>query len=541
MFESYNAFWSKLMGKMMPSQKRRQRKSKAPEYLADFETSVNSKHSKIKKDRTKPSTSSVPNSLLTLSMFSGINKEVILTAREKGIQTRKTRRLMSGLGIDNMLASDYVSSSLDRTDLVTVKPVNLLQAFEGRGLFATQDIKEETFIGVYTGEVFDSVAVFDNYIAEHPGADDSYAMIVTGRVVDAARKGNFTRYINFSDTQANMEFVEGFIQRRKVVLVRALRDIKAGEQFLVNYNTHEERNSKAYFFLNPSDGWLSAEELHQHHKDSYSPFTIHVDLEGLGVASEDDYLLTQTGATIIDDKLLSNVIGLNLAEIDLPQLKLNEDNQVLDFNTADVFTPLQLACYLGQADNVDFLIAHGANKDYHQNNSGQYPLSLALAGYATFPGNENAYMDILINLVLNQANIFAHDRMDRTFVHQAISILPVDQFKTLLNTIQNNRGDIEDIFDYVDENDHDVVHYAIKCKALDILGLLLQLKPDYFATLAAESKNIDAKAFENALEGYTSKEKQSLYKVLVQSKQRIPERVMDELDVPRAMGLKYNR
>ncbi|WP_162263934.1 Dot/Icm T4SS effector AnkI/LegAS4 [Legionella shakespearei] len=524
---------------MMPSQKRT-RSSKAPVHFEDFETSANLKRSRIKKTQIKRNVSSEPNALLMLSLFSGEKKEVELTGREKAVLTRKTRVLMTGLGIDNMETRDYIPSTLDRTDLVAVKPVNLLQAFGGRGLFATQDIAQGTVIGIYTGEVFDSVPAFDAYKAEHPGADDSYSMTVAGRIVDAARKGNFTRYINFSDTQDNMEFIEGHIKGRKVVLVRAIKDIMAGQQFLVNYNTHEERNSKLYFFLNPSDGWLSAEELHQQHQDSYQPFTIHINLEELGVTEGDDYQLTQAGAAVINSESLSDIMDLNPADIDLPQLKLNLNGQVLDFNTADAFTPLQLACYLGQVDNVAFLLAQGANKDYHQNNSGQFPLSLALAGYAQSPGNENKYMTVLNLLVFHQANIFAHDRLDRTFVQQAISVLSDRHFAALLNTVKS-RKDINELFAYVDENDHDVVLYSIKCKAFNKLGLLLELNPEYFEKTFDSGNTNDARAFESAVEGYTSQQKRALYSMLTRGGQSLPPSVMNELEVSNTRGFSYNR
>jgi hypothetical protein len=513
------------MGKIMPSHKRAR---KAPAHLEDFETSVNLKNSRIQKKQIKKSNSS-PNALLMLSLFSGEKSEVVLGVREKAMLTRKTRALMTGLGIDNMETDDYIPSILDRTDLVAVKPVNLLQEFGGRGLYATQDIPKGTVIGVYTGEVFDSATTFEAYKTEHPGTDDSYAMRIAGRIVDAARKGNFTRYINFSDTQENIEFAEGYIKNRKVVLVRALKDIKVGQQFLVNYNTHEERNSKLYFFLNPSDGWLSAKALYEQHNDSYCPFTINIDLEDLGIAGGDDYLLTQAGAAIINAQSLADIMDLDLTQIDLPQLKLNQNNEPLDFNQADVFTPLQLACYLGQVDNVAFLLSQGVNKDYHQNNSGQFPLSLALAGYAKSRGNKENYMTVLNLLVLNQANIFAHDRADRTIVHQAITVLSNNHFQALINNVRS-RKNITDLFTYIDENDDDVVIYSIKCKSFQKLGLLLELNPEYFEKAFGAGGTNDEKAFENAIEGYTSQQKRDLYRVLTRCGQSLPSCVINELE-----------
>lgn len=153
------------------------------------------------------------------------------------------------LGIENMSSKNYIASSIDKPELFSVKPVRILKDFQGFGVYARQRIPSNTIIGEYTGEVYTR----DEFL-KLSNQDSSYAMQLGQYIIDAKHKGNFTRYINFSDSQANIEFIESKNKNKKIVALRTIKEIYPGQQLLIDYNTyHEEYNQ--FIFLNPEDNW----------------------------------------------------------------------------------------------------------------------------------------------------------------------------------------------------------------------------------------------------------------------------------------------
>jgi ankyrin repeat protein len=401
--------------------------------------------------------------------------------KDKRKHIAKIRKTIETLAVDNMNTEDYVPSSLDQIDMVSVKPVNLLNNSGGRGLFASEDIPAGTCIGIYTGVIYSNITQFKRYLQLNPDADNSYAMTVAGRIVDAATKGNFTRYINFSDSQDNAAFEEGILDRRKVVKVVATKDIKAGQQFLINYNTYEEQASKVYFFLNPNDGALSAREVCELNQDCYELQSMSFDAPVFNLSVNQPVLFTQAAVAVFGNTLLSSVNNLPLKSIDLPILTLNIDQAICDFAVADVFTPLMAASYFGQVQNVLWLIEHGANIDQQQNQSGNCPLFLALEGYSVTDQDKTHYFELLNLLIDKGVSLAVHDRADRTFLHKAITILSDQHFSAIINKLnQQNSLKFKELFTFIEENNLDIVTYCLKHESFSKLHQLLVIYPEFF-------------------------------------------------------------
>lgn len=244
--------------------KHKSRTKKVPSKYEEFETSV-IKTIQKKEHRHKTKTAG----LHRLSMFSSGSS----LSPSQGKNAINIKSIIERIGIDNMTPKEYIPTAHDNSHLVSVKEVNLLKKMHGRGLFANENIPEGTCLGLYTGLEY-SIEEFKEYLSQDPEADNSYAMTIGRTIVDARERGNFTRYINFSDSQANVEFVEGTINRQKVVKVIATSNIQAGQQILVDYNTYDQRASKDYYFLNPYDGWEPADEVYQSNEERYSKFKI---------------------------------------------------------------------------------------------------------------------------------------------------------------------------------------------------------------------------------------------------------------------------
>ena len=102
---------------------------------------------------------------------------------------------------------------------------------QGRGVFATRDLREGERILEYTGKLItsdeaDSQAADESMRRHHTflfAVDDDW-------VIDGADGGNEARYINHSCDPNCESVVEG---RR--VFIHAVRDIEAGEELLYDY------------------------------------------------------------------------------------------------------------------------------------------------------------------------------------------------------------------------------------------------------------------------------------------------------------------
>ena len=102
----------------------------------------------------------------------------------------------------------------------------------GYGMFADRMIRQHDVIGEYTG-VLRKVRHGDEanrYLAgtrPYGGADEF--------IIDGQDEGNFTRFINHSVKYANVRSEHVFHDQRWHRVLRADRDILAGEQILWNY------------------------------------------------------------------------------------------------------------------------------------------------------------------------------------------------------------------------------------------------------------------------------------------------------------------
>lgn len=121
----------------------------------------------------------------------------------------------------------------------------------GVGARALQDIKAGTFIGEYVGEVYPQGDEddCDEWIPRYGhGLYLMYATLLNGvpksrkrelYCIDAARLGNWTRYINHS-CRPNTSYTSVNIGHRQLVLIKTTKNIKFGEELTVNYG-------KSYF------------------------------------------------------------------------------------------------------------------------------------------------------------------------------------------------------------------------------------------------------------------------------------------------------
>jgi hypothetical protein len=124
-----------------------------------------------------------------------------------------------------------VMIGLEEARLAAVEVVRINEIV-GHGLVATRPIRLNEFIGEYTG-VLRRPRACDNenrYLAGTKAYGDCEDFLIDGR-----DEGNVTRFINHSFTATNVRSEHAFFDDRWHRVLRAQRDLKAGEQLLWDY------------------------------------------------------------------------------------------------------------------------------------------------------------------------------------------------------------------------------------------------------------------------------------------------------------------
>ncbi|MFA6303756.1 MAG: ankyrin repeat domain-containing protein [Legionella sp.] len=433
------------------------------------------------------------------------------------IEERK--KIMQQVGIDNMQAKDYLPSTFDKKNLVMVKPVNVLKNFNCRGLYATQDILPGTCLGLYQGTYY-APENFDRYLEENTNANSDYAMEVEGKIVDAQIKGNFTRYINYSDTQSNVQFAGDLYYGQEVPKVITTRLILAGEQILVDYNHYNPLSSTEYSYLNPEDGWQSAQEVYEYNKDKYEFYELKYALDFIGLPKTTNLCVTPVIKTILEMELLDHLPGYpSSVDVKLPCLMPDSNTSIKDFSKLDTFSALMFACYLGQIKNTQWLIDKGSNIDQQQNRSGKNPLIFALLGYSLTNNSKDAHVKIIHALIKAGAHLEAHNRHDQTFLHLAVTVLSDEDFESTIKLIHEcRRTQFKSLYAYIDNQNNDIVQSCIKAKLWYKLKQLLNYNPDYIQTYYSGDEEIiefNKQSFKNVLKYLNANEEVRLQRILV--------------------------
>lgn len=433
-------------------------------------------------------------------------------------QYEQNAKILMALGIEDMSPEHYIPSDGDNPGMVHVGRVALLKNQGGYGLFANQTIPPNTCIGVYTGKEFTSGKHYNNYCKKHPEHDNNYSLVLSRKIIDAKTKGNFTRYANFSDIQDNASFKVAKRKGRTVVELVTTKKINKGQQILVNYNEHKPEMSANYYFLNPEDNGNTAQETFKNNAEHYDLMRAPQKIAPLSLEEGTSILAPAVVKVIFENKRLPQVIE---SAVDLLVLKTNSDHEAIDFDKADAFTPLMLACYLGQYENVIALIQNGANVNRQQHHSGNCPLFLALEGYTAQSSStvKDDSLKIIEILIDHGANIDTHDRKDSTFIHKAIAALPISEFKRFMRFLnKKHHENLMESFNYVNEDNFDNILYCLSIRSLDKAKILLDLNKETIKSTYDGAKinreNWYRDAFQQIVENYDPQEKEELLQLL---------------------------
>lgn len=412
--------------------------------------------------------------------------------------------------------SNYIPAREDRPELVRVKPVSIL-GDKQYGLFASKPIKPGTLLGRYTGKRY-SKTTFRRHLELEKEATPNYAMETDSGIICAEEMGNFTRFANCSSSQPNTAFValaDGGAG------LKVIRPIAMEEQVLVDYNgpCDQPGENPSQLFLNPQDGALSTAELLFEFNRHYSLEVSSKNYSPLGVCKGDSLYITRLIRYLMENRPLDTLRHFEPTEVNLLCLKTNKTGIVKpaaqDVNN-DPFTPLMLACYLGQLKNVQFLIQNGAEVNHQQNLSGKCPLFFALDGYSETINGHAIYLEIILELLRRKALISVHDSEDKTFLHKASLILQPTDLKIVLGQLAKMGAAVKEQFELVDKHDQDIVIVCLAERKFDNLAVLLKYYPSYFGDqflppIKGRKKNSYAELISDTLKAYTPEEAHNFF------------------------------
>ncbi len=442
-----------------------------------------------------------------------------------------------------MEPGNYLVADGDRHDLVCVRTVSVL-GDQQYGLFAKEDIKAGTVLGIYTGTKYTKKA-FAQHMEQDEGATSHYAMEYDGVVVCAKKKGNFTRFANCSTSQPNAAFIR---LQRKFVGLKAIGKIKRGQQLLVDYNGPcDSPDSERQLFLNPEDGPLSTIELHLELHKHYTLKNSPAAYPALGVLKGAPLYTTRLLWTLMNGRSLDGMYRYIPEEVDILCLKAAKQGIVklaARHEDDDPFTPLMLACYLGQVNNVKFLIQNGAGVNRQQNLSGKCPLFFALEGYSNTHGNGEDYLLIIQELLRAHALITAHDKDSKTFLHKASLVLEPRHLSAVLSQLAQMGAAVKELFQYIDKNDRDIVMSCLEERCFKNVATLLKFYPAYFGDhfhppiKGGKKSDLFTTKLNDILESYTPEEAHNFFECLADA--RIARLDLSPLDGLRAKAAQYD-
>ena len=102
----------------------------------------------------------------------------------------------------------------------------------GRGVFARRLIREGETVCEYKGEIIDEAEVARRYPEDLHGENHTFVFgVAHDHNIDGGAKGNIARWINHS-CEPNCDTYE----KSKRMFIRAIRDIRPGEELSYDYN-----------------------------------------------------------------------------------------------------------------------------------------------------------------------------------------------------------------------------------------------------------------------------------------------------------------
>jgi hypothetical protein len=172
-----------------------------------------------------------------------------------------------------------------------------------------------------------------------------------------------------------------------------------------------------------------------------------------------------------------------------------------------------LAAYLGQDQNLRWLIENDAKFNLQQTISGRSALFFAIKGLEDKQCSEKACVAVMLALIEKQPNLFIQDKdKNEIFLFSAIKHLSGIAIRPILEAL-NTR--IIKLAEYTNNDDDDIFYCAIKDKRFDTLKILLEYHPDYLEKSIGDFYFYSTEDINNLIKDFSTEEKTELKNIFV--------------------------
>lgn len=305
------------------------------------------------------------------------------------------------------------------------------------GVYANQNIsKRSKSIGCYAGRRY----------KKHPSNASLYVFEIQDKDerpiehIDAEKFRDWTGFINHSVTPnlyADQRKINGKVQ----ICFYVLKNIKKGEQLTYDYGKYYFQDSgiKPYY-IHPSDNWLSDEEIYrynqQYYQDELYSFDQHTrEILRLGMSTKTTYILPKLFAAIYENDVPKLKKLLSSSPVD--SLAYACDGEILPVAQQQHLTPLMFACYLGNKNAVELLLAHQADVDRCMLVAGFSPFMILMQGLAS----QETIEAVGTVLLRKMTYITQLDEDRRSILHFAITRNSIKLAKKILTSFDKEDFD----------------------------------------------------------------------------------------------------
>lgn len=358
---------------------------------------------------------------------------------------------------------------------------------QGLGVIATQDIilkknQKTKNLGIYWGKLL------------REGEENSaYVFVVSKYEVDALRYGNWTRFVNHSKCNFNVIACQKTCVVGKVRLpymVYALtKNVKAGEQLLVDYGPEYDFDKKHQLFLNPSNGSVPMAILFRLNKNQYSPIRGKLLMICRELMPNHDHFFGPT--PYLDTQRLSLTRHKKQffqdVSIDSAILAADKRGNILADALQSGITVAMLAAYMGNYSALQTLIkVFHANIEQQNLHNGYTTLFYAILSRAHLRIKKRMVTFLLsLHVTLSTQDIDGLTILHLTVAQKDLSLLK------LFFSNKKIQSEVMESLDLLDRENRCPITYAISIGEIKLAKYLLNTFREYYGAVLFVSNQND--------------------------------------------------
>ena len=343
--------------------------------------------------------------------------------------------------LTSLLAQQKIKFESEKTALV-IAPVTAIQG--ALGVFAGDNLQQSNrAFGKYLGD----------YLPDDGRDNSAYAFATAlGNIIDAQNKRNWTAFVNHSETP-NVSVVCRKYRGQENIYFYINKAIQAGKQLFIDYGPNFFANLDQPIvpaYLHEDDNWKTPKTNFLDNLVHYEKKVIKLNpdlTEAVACHPSQLFVLTNLTKAVFADTVSFKVLLSKYTQfpklIDLPSYSIEKIDgkqcyQFAEMNKQEHFTPLMLACYIGDVEKIKLLIDMGADINRKSMQTGNFPLHYLLMNKLA---NEDDLLPIVSLFIEKQCYLSLRNR--QKFTNPGL-LYSKELLKDCIHYILKNRSYIED-------------------------------------------------------------------------------------------------